>query len=82
MTFTRGQRSTLLPGAGNRTDAELAAEQTRADLPPLSDRAWQRLAADGQLQVLDAALRGPACLAWLLDDHHLPTGERPRLAAA
>ncbi len=83
VTFTRGLRSAV-PSLGHRTDAELAAESARAGLPPLSGRAWQALARDGalQLRVLDAALRGPAHLAWSLADHGLPTVDQVRLAAA
>ncbi|GAA2836293.1 hypothetical protein ACFQ0M_48895 [Kitasatospora aburaviensis] len=83
VAFSRGVRSVLLPGAVYQTDAELAAEQGRATLPPLTRPAWSRLAEDGglQLQVLDAAGRGPGHLAWFLDDHGLRTVEKVRLVA-
>ncbi|MGK4586094.1 hypothetical protein [Kitasatospora sp. HPMI-4] len=84
VTFSRGLRSALLPGLVHRADADLAVEQARATVPALTGRAWRRLAADGalQLQVLDAALRGPAHLSWTLADHGLAAGEPARLAAA
>ncbi|MFD5565540.1 hypothetical protein [Kitasatospora griseola] len=75
----------LLPGLAQVSDADLATEQLRAVLPPLGGPAWSRLRADAalQLQVLDAAGRGPNHLAWLLQDLGLPTesSARVRLAA-
>ncbi|PJN21151.1 hypothetical protein CG736_35005 [Kitasatospora sp. CB02891] len=79
--FSRGL---TLAGHPQVSDAELATERLRAVLPPLSGPAWSRLSVDGalQLQVLDAAGRGPGHLAWLLQDLGLPTESSARIRLA